>query len=93
MAILLYVTTDIRIPSSDVVETIEDYRNNNPNDNEQPRICWVSWRVLLSLFNDSGQKCLRDIGQLMSRMNLNFYSGISPVTPIDSIKWHFEMSD
>lgn len=87
--ILVYLTADVAIPEAEIQKSLYELRKKSVNDEVAPVICWLSWRHLWGTCNDESNRALTDIRQLVDRLGLTFFKGITPVPSIRS-DWKFQ---
>lgn len=86
---LVYITTNAGRPVRDLRESIDEY-NAKRNDEQPPRILWLSWRRISDVFWDSTDPILVDLVRLAKHLNLVSFSGFTPIDNVPIIKWRYK---
>lgn len=81
---LIFITKDMKIPSTLIANSLEEYTNKQCNDGD---IFWTSWRFLPNLIQKKMdevsevpyQAVLQDMLSLLKKKGLEMFHGIQPV--------------
>ncbi|MDE2321549.1 MAG: hypothetical protein KGL31_06475 [candidate division NC10 bacterium] len=84
--LLIYLTADVSYPAQDIEASQRELANKNRG---KARISWLSWRHLPALITDDSPEMLRDLAEVLRRLNLTFFQGFSTVEEHPSIQWTF----
>ena len=89
--VLLFVTSDFGFPSFEVAEAKREFSKKR-NNVDQPRILWISWRLIQKIIGQSNSRIVSDAAAILRKLNLILFTGISVVNYSIST-WAFEASD
>ena len=84
--LLIYLTADLSPPIEDIEVSQKELEGKRKQRGE---ICWLSWRHLRSLTRTSSHEMLRDLGEVLHRLNLTFFEGFSRVEAPRQLRWTF----
>jgi hypothetical protein len=93
---LIYLTADFRLPADEILKSLKEFQRKRFG--KQPFVCyWLSWRHLSALLDriHSEQvpsyaiELLNDLGAVLRRLDLTFFSGFSRLTSINTVSWAF----
>ena len=90
---LIYVTSDVVYPTQDISNAAEEYRKKRRGSSKyRPmRCCWLSWRSLYRIFQDSESTAAADIRSLADRLGFKEFAGFSPIGNIQLAQWRYRV--
>ena len=83
---LVYLTADIYCPRTEIQDSQDELVKKGQG---WANICWLSWRHLPSVIEQSSNQILKDLEETLRRLNLTFFEGISRVEVAAAIEWRF----
>ncbi len=84
---LLYVTADYVMPKKEIEESQKELETKS---GKRGNIAWVSWRVLPQLLEQTKQKILIDLRQLLLTQGLDFFRGVkASMDNSKKVNWSF----
>ena len=86
---LVYVTADMGFPTGAVDEARAEYSQKR---SASLNVLWISWRQIPNVLTGVESRILRDMVDVVKRLDLVFYRGFAPVTPM-TIPWQFKKAD
>lgn len=84
--VLIYLTAHFGFPSEEIQASQKALTNiGYPEAN----IFWLTWRHLPSLIEKQESDMLKDLADVLRRLNLTFFEGKFPVVAAEPIRWRF----
>lgn len=86
-AYLVFLTADVGCPIQDIKKSKNDYGRNRPG---KPFSClWLCWQKIGDIFVNPENENLLDLVAMIKRLDLVFFTGISPLSDSPEIDWKF----
>jgi hypothetical protein len=86
--LLVYLTGHVGCPQADIRGSQQVFKRKCPKALRKFNCVWLSWRHLHALTGDSSSESMKELKQLLERLNLQFFSGIR-FQPVTEFSWNF----
>jgi len=90
---LVYCTAGIGPPTEEMRQAEDEYKKKRK---AELHVYWMTWRVLPRLLQGSSRPLLRELAEVVKRMGLVFYEGVTPfpeAVPGPTDLWSFRKGD
>ena len=100
-SVLIYLTKDHGCPRDEIENSRSEFVEKRPDATEPFSCHWLSWRHLAAVTDTSGHPIMGDLGQLLCRLDLTPFTGISRIAnrptyrlraPQPTFDWQVESS-
>ena len=84
--ILIYLTAGLRFPKDEIEASKSELHHDR---NITVDFYWLSWRHLIPVIENAEEPMLKHLAQIMTKINLLFFNGFSPISQVNPISWSF----